>query len=104
MPAKERNSMSIFEAIMLISFGLAWPLNIYKSWRTRSAAGKNVWFLYVVALGYAAGIINKILYDPDIVLYLYVLNLTMVCTDTVLYYRNLRLDRLAGRQPEKPEG
>ncbi len=96
--------MSIFEAIMLISFGLAWPLNIYKSWRMRSAVGKNVWFLYVVAFGYAAGIINKVLYAPDIVLYLYVINLIMVCTDIVLYYRNLRLDRLAGRRTGKPEG
>jgi hypothetical protein len=95
--------MSIFEAIMLISFGFAWPLNIYKSWRMRSALGKNVWFLYVVALGYMAGIANKLLYNPDIVLYLYILNLTMVCTDIALYYRNLRLDRLAARQPKKPE-
>ncbi|MDL2307889.1 hypothetical protein LJC48_07730 [Desulfovibrio sp. OttesenSCG-928-C06] len=88
--------MSIFEAIMLISFGAAWPLNIYKSWKTRSAIGKSVFFLYVISLGYFAGITHKLLYSRDLVLYLYIINLCMVMTDIVLYYRNRKLDREAG--------
>lgn len=85
--------MSIFEAIMLICFGAAWPMNIYKSYKTRSAVGKSLSFLIIVIVGYISGIINKLLYHRDIVLYLYILNLAMVCTDLAIYIRNKRLDR-----------
>ncbi len=90
--------MSIFEAIMLICFAAAWPFNIYKSYTTRSTKGKSVFFILVVIIGYISGIIHKILYNSDIVLVLYILNLTMVSIDLVLYFRNLRLDRAQGRQ------
>lgn len=83
--------MSIFEAIMLICFGTAWPFSIYKSWKSRACAGKSVIFLYIVLFGYAAGITHKILNDPDLVIALYVLNSLMVLTDILLYYRNVRL-------------
>ena len=85
--------MSIFEAIMLICFGAAWPMNIYKSYKTRSAVGKSLSFLIIVIVGYVSGIINKLLYHRDIVLYLYILNLAMVCTDLAIYIRNKRLDK-----------
>ena len=87
--------MSVFEAIMLICFGAAWPLNIYKSWKTRSAVGKSIFFLYVVSIGYLGGIVHKVLYSNDLVLYLYILNLGMVSIDILIYYRNKRLDRQA---------
>lgn len=51
--------MSIFEAIMLICFGTAWPFSIYKSWKSRACAGKSVIFLYIVLVGYAAGITHN---------------------------------------------
>ena len=85
--------MSIFEAIMLICFGAAWPLNIYKSIKTRSAVGKSVFFLLVVMLGYVAGITHKLLYSRDIVMVLYIINLIMVFIDVLLYIRNKKLDR-----------
>ena len=84
--------MSIFEAGMLISFGAAWPLNIYKSIKTRSAVGKSVLFLIVVFIGYVCGIIHKILYSRDIVLSLYIINITMVFIDILLYFRNKKYD------------
>lgn len=82
--------MSIFEAIMLLCFGAAWPLSIAKSYKSRSAAGKSPYFLIVIIIGYIAGIINKVLYSNDIIMYLYILNLLMVSTDLALYYRNVR--------------
>ena len=85
--------MSIFEAVMLICFGAAWPLNIYKSYTTRSAVGKSVVFLFVVIAGYISGIIHKILYSNDVVMYLYLLNLIMVAIDAGLYFRNKKLDK-----------
>lgn len=83
--------MSIFEAIMLLCFGAAWPFSIIKSYKSRSVAGKSPYFLIVVIIGYISGIINKLLYSNDIVMYLYILNLLMVATDLALYYRNVKL-------------
>ena len=84
--------MSIFEIGMLVCFGAAWPLNIYKSIKSRTAKGRSLVFQYVVMLGYVCGIIHKLLHSNDIVLYLYILNLVMIATDTVLVLRNRRLD------------
>lgn len=80
--------MSFFEAGMLISFGLAWPLNIYKSIKTRSTKGKSLMFLMVIWCGYISGIIHKLLYSNDVVMYLYLLNLVMVSIDIGLYFYN----------------
>ena len=85
--------MKIFEAGMLLCFGAAWPMNIIKSLRSRTAAGKSVIFQWAILVGYISGITNKLLYSMDIVLALYILNFVMVATDTVLIYRNRLLDK-----------
>lgn len=85
--------MSLFEIGMLICFGAAWPLNIYKSFRSRTAAGRSILFQWAILLGYVCGIIHKLLYSTDVVLYLYILNFVMVAVDTALYFRNKQLDR-----------
>ena len=77
----------------MICFGLAWPVNIAKSLKTRSAKGKSVFFLLVVELGYICGITHKLLYSRDLVLALYLLNFAMVLIDIFLYFRNLRFDQ-----------
>lgn len=87
--------MSIFEIVMLVCFGAAWPFSIYKSIRTRRTGGKSLAFLIIVIVGYVSGIINKLLYKPDFVVWLYALNATMVSIDAVLWLRNRRLERLA---------
>lgn len=83
--------MSIFEVIMLICFGAAWPLSIYKSYTSRSTAGKSASFLIVILIGYVAGILHKIFNQYDAVVYLYVLNFLMVLTDLLIYVRNTRM-------------
>jgi len=80
--------MNLLEVGMLVCFGAAWPANIMKSLRSKSIKGKSVLFLYVISLGYVFGIINKVLNDRDIVVFLYALNLVMVLIDLGLYYRN----------------
>ena len=92
--------MSIFEALMLLCFGAAWPLNIYKSWTARTAKGKSLSFLLVIEVGYISGMINKILYHYDFVLYLYLLNFIMVGIDCTLYFRNRHLDHLRAQEPD----
>ena len=83
--------MSVFEILMLICFGAAWPVSIHKSITSRSVKGKSVIFLYVISFGYVMGIVHKLMFHYDIVIFLYVLNLVMVLTDLFLYYRNKRL-------------
>jgi thioredoxin 1 len=83
----------IFEAIMLLCFGVSWPISIYKSYTSRKIGSKSVVFLYAILIGYVAGIINKILYSPDLVLFLYIINLILVMIDTALYYRNLHIEK-----------
>lgn len=85
--------MSIFEALMLICFGAAWPFSIYKSYVSRSVQGKSAFFLIIVLLGYVAGILHKLFYQYDMVIYLYILNFFMVSADFLLYLRNSRLIR-----------
>lgn len=84
--------MSIFEIIMLICFGAAWPFSIYKSYKSKSTQGKSALFLVIILIGYAAGILNKFFYNFDNVVYLYALNMIMVALDLVLYMRNQRLN------------
>ncbi|RMD75154.1 MAG: hypothetical protein D6820_15245 [Lentisphaerae bacterium] len=78
--------MSPFEAGMLICFGVSWPISILKSLRTKEVRGKSPLFMGILCLGYALGIIHKILYSSDWVLALYVLNLLMVSVDLSLYF------------------
>ena len=85
--------MSVFEAGMLIGFGVAWPSNIVKSIKSKTAAGKSVLFQWAVLVGYICGIINKVLYSRDVVLILYIINFLMISIDTALYYRNRDFDR-----------
>ncbi len=77
--------MSVFEAIMLICFGLSWPLSIAKTLKAKRVDGKSPFFMIAICVGYASGIMHKVLYDPDWVTALYVLNLLMVATDLGLY-------------------
>lgn len=84
--------MSIFEVIMLICFGSAWPTSLYKSFRSRTARGKSLAFLIIVFIGYGAGILHKVFYNLDWVVTLYELNGLMVLTDIVLTQRNRIID------------
>ncbi|MCL2481198.1 MAG: hypothetical protein FWF38_05760 [Spirochaetaceae bacterium] len=86
--------MSIFEALMLISFGAAWPVSIVKSWKSKTTKGKSLFFMFIIELGYIAGIAHKIIYSMDIVIIFYILNFTMVFVDLLLFFRNRRMDML----------
>lgn len=83
--------MSIFELVMLLCFGVAWPFSIHKSIVSQSIKGKSLAFLLIVWLGYLAGILHKIFYQPDIAVVFYVINWTMISVDAVLYLRNRRI-------------
>ena len=84
--------MSMFEIIMLVCFGAAWPFSIYKSYSSRSNAGKSIFFLLVVLTGYLSGMLHKLIYSFDPLIYLYMLNFCLVSTDVILYFRNKRIN------------
>lgn len=86
--------MSIFEIIMLLCFGAAWPFSIYKSFKSGSIEGKSFFFLLIVLVGYISGILHKVFFSFDNVIYLYLLNMLMVAIDIALYIRNKH--RLSG--------
>jgi hypothetical protein len=80
--------MSPFEIIMLVCFGLAWPFSIYKSYTSRQVGSKSLIFLVALLIGYVAGILHKLFFLYDAVIFLYILNGAMVSIDIALYIRN----------------
>jgi hypothetical protein len=76
---------SPFELGMLICFGLSWPFAIYKSIKTKKTGGKSPIFMAIVDIGYVSGILHKVLYFYDWVIWLYVANFLMVSFDLFLY-------------------
>ena len=84
----------IFEALMMACFSVSWVFAIIRSARSRLTGGKSIIFLWIIFIGYFSGIIHKIFVKPDWVVWLYSLNGFMVAVDMVLYYRNLREERL----------
>lgn len=110
----------IFEIIMIVLFGVSWPMNIVRSVRAKTAKGKSILFLLAIAVGYVAGITSKLINETYLaqigekwyVLFFYVLNLIMVLADICLYFRNRHLDALrdakaqaegAGEKPAQSE-
>lgn len=85
--------MSVFEVLMLLCFGAAWPFSIYKSFKSKTNNGKSIIFLFVVMTGYLSGILHKLFYSYDPVIFLYALNFIMVGTDAILWFRNGRLNQ-----------
>ncbi len=94
----------IFEAIMVISFGISWPLSIYKSFVSRTTKGKSLPFMLFILFGYGSGIVSKLVAGTlTYVFVFYVLNFVMVAIDLCLYYRNSRiLAAEAAKAPEPP--
>ena len=94
------DAVQLCEIAMLVLFGLSWPFNIAKSWRSRTAKGKSVLFEFFVIVGYLAGLLGKFIgFSRTGVLpwstWFYVADILMVATDMVLCFRNRALDRRA---------
>ena len=89
----------VFELIMVLCFGVSWPVSIAKSWKCRTAKGKSPVFLVLIIVGYLCGIVWKLLSGSmTYVFWFYTLNLLMVATDLCLYFRNVLLDRGAEKK------
>ena len=84
---------NIFEIIMLLCFGAAWPFSIRKAYISRSAKGTSLVFLLVVIAGYIAGMINNVINGMNYVILFYVANTVMIVINMLLVVRNMRYDR-----------
>ena len=82
------------EAMMIISFGISWPLSIIRSYRSRSTKGKSIFFSFFILFGYLCGITEKLIeHNHNLAFYFYILNITMVTIDICLYFRNRKLEK-----------
>jgi hypothetical protein len=87
----------VFEVAMLVSFAAAWPFNIIRSWKARTAKGSSLAFMVILEAGYIFGILNKFANDDaDYVLFFYVFNFMLVLVNILIVLRNRRLDQEAG--------
>ena len=92
--------VQLCEIGMLLAFGISWPFNISKSWRSRTAKGKSLGFELIIVFGYCIGVLGKfITYSRTGVLpystWFYLADIAMVLCDIALYFRNRALDRAA---------
>ncbi len=97
----EADMSEILEIVMIVSFGISWPMNVIKSYKARTAKGKSLAFLLLILFGYVAGITSKFMNEAYMasfaskwyVLVFYILNFIMVFCDLLIYIRNYRLDK-----------
>ena len=88
------NYTHLFEALMLVCFGFSWPLNVSKAYRARTAKGMSLPFIILIITGYVAGIMAKFInHQLNYVLVVYFLNLAIVMSNLVVYFRNVALDK-----------
>lgn len=93
----------LFEALTIFCFGLSWPISIRKSWISRTAKGKSLFFEVFLLIGYAFGIARKFIQlsggESGFMFFLsfffYVLNFIEISIDVGLYFRNKKLDEAA---------
>ena len=86
----------VFEIIMLVCFGCAWPISIIKMIRSKKTGGKSVIFSFVILVGYISGLINKLVVIGkfDIACPFYIFNCAAVAVDIIPWFRNRKLEKI----------
>ena len=96
--------VSIMETMMVVLFGISWPLNIVKAWKSRTAQGTSLPFYSFIWLGYVFALTGKFAMIADnasqpwyetvhwYVMFFYVVNILMVTAGILIYFRNKMLD------------
>lgn len=108
-------TLAIFcEIGMTFCFGFSWPFNIIRSYKARSAKGTSLLFTLLIAIGYVCAIVGKFLTISNwgsyatmklvatiIAFVFYWINLAMVSTGIVIYFRNKKLDAEAAKEAQE---
>lgn len=94
----------VCEIIMVICFGASWPFNIVKAYKARTTKGTSLLFMSLIGVGYIGGILKKIFtfvvaegieWLEWVSFAFYIINLCMIITGIIIYFRNKRLDDAA---------
>lgn len=94
----------LMEAVTILCFGMSWPISIRKSFISKTAKGKSLFFEVFLLIGYAFGIFRKIIQITELgcsgaIFYLsfffYILNFIEISIDVMLYFRNCKFDKMA---------
>lgn len=80
-------NFSVYEILMLVCFGISWPVAVIKTYQSKSVKGKSFLFLFLILLGYVFGTIHKVIYNFDYVIWLYVANGLLVLADMALWFK-----------------
>jgi hypothetical protein len=87
--------IQLLEAVMLVCFGISWPVDIVHTIRVKQASKKSLAFLALIICGYGAGIAAKCVRSTgggqplEPVTWLYAANVALVAIDLALscYYQ-----------------
>lgn len=77
--------ISIFELFFFVFLACAWPVSIIRMIKNRSTKGKSLLFSGIIILGYIFGITHKFLFDLNIIIYIYFLNIALILADTFVF-------------------
>ena len=97
----------IFDTIMIICFGISWPISVYKSIKSRSTQGKSVVFILAIIVGYIAGITSRVIdyfngKPFGLSFYFCIINIVVVSIDLVLFFVNRKYEKkVAAEKAEK---
>lgn len=95
---------SLMEMMMVVLFGISWPLNIVKAWKSRSAKGTSLLFYTFIWLGYIFALVGKFALIENnspapwyetvhwYVMFFYFVNIAMVSLGIIIYFRNKMID------------
>ena len=84
------------ETLMLICFGISWPIAMIKAIKVKTAKSTSVQFIFLILLGYFAGISSKIVdHNYTYVFFFYILNIISVSGNLVVYFINRKRDKLS---------
>ena len=84
---------NILETIMLVCFGLSWPINLVKNYKARTAKSTSLPFYLLITVGYVAGIAAKFIGgNINYVLIAYFINIFFVLLNIAVYFRNKAID------------
>lgn len=90
----------ILEIVMLVAFGVSWPISLIKNIKSRSTKGVSILFYFLILVGYVAGIISKFTNEAYMasinekwyVLIFYFFNFTVVGLNIIVYFRNKAIE------------
>ena len=83
----------LLESVMLICFGLSWPVSVVMNIKAHTAKSMSLPFILLIITGYIAGISSKIInHNYSYVLVIYFFNLFVVSMNVVVYFINRNYD------------